>query len=303
MHLTVLTALGSNGAQRGEGRVGFWFDVTERAMRNPSPHGGEDRAALARQLTGLAFADNAIALRAAAIHAAVLRDSSHVRAANFDRIGEDDLQRLFCLYDEHVFAGALRAEVDRQAAGRLTFRLSRRLTRCGGTTTQHRRRRMMAGAAVVDVRYEIAISSTLLFQTFADLDRTVRVSGVECHDRLQALQRIFEHELLHLAEWLAWGRSRCSAPRFLGLARQIFGHTESKHDLVTQRERAAARYHVHVGNRVAFQHEGQTQIGLVNRITRRATVLVECPSGVPYTDGKRYARFYVPLHLLRRAGD
>lgn len=256
---------------------------------------------LAARLTESQFTDESIAARGAAIHAAMLRDSPHLGSPNFECIGDDDLLRLFRLYDEHAFEGALRAEVDRQAAGRLAFRLSRRLTRCGGTTTQHRRRRTVAGATVVDARYEIAISSTLLYQTFADLNRTVRVSGVECHDRLQALQRIFEHELLHLAEWLAWGRSKCSAARFQELARRIFAHTDYKHDLVTQRERAAAQYQVHVGDHVAFEHEGHTRIGLVNRITRRATVLVESPSGAPYTNGKRYARFYVPLQLLRKA--
>lgn len=38
----------------------------------------------------------------------------------------------------------------------------------------------------------------------------------------------------------------------------------------------------------------------MNRITRRATVLVEDSRGVLYADGKRYLTFYVPLPLLRK---
>ena len=39
-------------------------------------------------------------------------------------------------------------------------------------------------------------------------------------------------------------------------------------------------------------------MGLVARITRRATVLVPDASGKLYTDGRRYARYYVPLDEL-----
>jgi hypothetical protein len=256
---------------------------------------------LARALDALRPAPERITALTDEIHARLLRESPHVRLGNFTRIGDDDLRRLFEAYDAAFFAGQLRRAVDHQAGGRLTFRVSRRLTRCGGTTTQYRQRRVVNGASQASTRYEIAVSSTLLFQTFADLDRTVKVSGVECHDRLQALQRIFEHEMLHLAEMLAWNRSFCSKPRFKALAGNIFGHTDVKHDLVTQPERAATQFKIRVGDQVAFQIEGQTHLGIVNRITRRATVLVESPLGTPYTDGKRYRKFYVPLGLLRQA--
>src|SRR5262249_45372976 len=148
-------------------------------------------------------------------------------------------------------------------------------------------------------RYEIVISTTLLFQTFQDVERTVRVNGLVCHDRLEALQRIFEHELLHLVEMLAWGASSCAADRFKGLAWNIFAPTQSTHDLVTQHERARTRFAVRVGDRVEFEHEGTRQVGVINRITRRATVLVESPSGQPYSNGKRYLKFYVPLPMLK----
>jgi len=36
----------------------------------------------------------------------------------------------------------------------------------------------------------------------------------------------------------------------------------------------------------------------VNRITKRATVLVEDERGMRYSDGKRYAKFYVPVASL-----
>jgi hypothetical protein len=149
-------------------------------------------------------------------------------------------------------------------------------------------------------RYEIAISTALLFQTFQDVPRPVRVNGLECRDRLEALQRIFEHELLHLIEMLVWGRSSCAGTNFKALAWNYFAHTETRHDLVTQRERARALFEVRVGDTVAFEFEGVRHVGLVNRITRRATVLVESSDGEAYSNGKRYKKFYIPLPMLKK---
>ena len=50
-----------------------------------------------------------------------------------------------------------------------------------------------------------------------------------------------------------------------------------------------------------FSNEGQQRRGFVNRITKRATVLVQDKKGTPYSDGKRYVKYYVPLNQLRRA--
>ena len=126
------------------------------------------------------------------------------------------------------------------------------------------------------------------------------VGGLECRDRLEALQRIFEHELLHLAEFLAWGRSSCRADNFHRLSRRIFAHEGAFHDLITPREQARAAYDIRIGDHVSFEIDGRQHAGRVNRITRRATVLVEDPRGHLFDDGKRYLTFYVPLPLLRK---
>ena len=41
----------------------------------------------------------------------------------------------------------------------------------------------------------------------------------------------------------------------------------------------------------------------MNRITKRATVLVEDPQGILYSDGKHYKAFYIPLPMLASAGS
>jgi hypothetical protein len=50
---------------------------------------------------------------------------------------------------------------------------------------------------------------------------------------------------------------------------------------------------------VVFLFEGRTLAGRVNRITKRATVLVEDPDGQKYSDGMRYKTYYVPISFLK----
>ncbi|WP_435007045.1 SprT-like family protein [Tundrisphaera lichenicola] len=231
----------------------------------------------------------------------MLDRSPTIRTGNFESIAVGDLRLLFGLYDAEFFGGLLTAMLGEQSAGEVQLRLSDRMTRAAGKTFWRRVRTKVGWRVEERSEYEIAVSTFLLFQNFRVSGRVVTVAGLVCSDRLVSLQRIFEHELLHLAEFLAIGRSSCSAELFRSLSRSIFGHSASVHELVTPREVAASAHSIRIGDRVAFDHEGVTQVGRVNRITKRATVLVEDPAGRPFSDGKRYSTYYVPLDRLRKA--
>jgi len=221
----------------------------------------------------------------------VLRLSRCMEGPNFTRVGRDDLQRMALLYDELFFQNRLVRTARREG---LTFGWSSRMTRNAGKTVTH----YPQGKKGAGRRFEIILSSTLLFQTFRDVHRQVEVTGHRCANRLEAMQRIVEHELVHLAEMLVWNDSSCSRRRFHSIANRFFAHTEHRHDLMTQTERAEKRFQIAPGMWVNFQHEGQVFTGFVNRITRRATVLVEDPRGERFSDAKRYRRYYVPLESL-----
>jgi hypothetical protein len=248
------------------------------------------REELAAAVLSFSLPEETVRARLQWIHHDVLQHSRHIRSASFTAIHPEDLAFCFEAYDRYFFDGRCRRALNGR---KLTFRLSRRMTRVGGTTT---RLRSQKG----EVSFEIAIAIGTLFDGFGEDDRTVTVGGLECRNRLEALQRIFEHELTHLVEQLCWDKSDCTAARFQDIAGRFFLHRSHTHNLITRKERAA-RSGIRPGSRVTFEFEGRRLTGVVNRVTKRATVLVEDPEGRRYSDGLRYKTFYVPLAHLQLA--
>ena len=233
--------------------------------------------------------------RSRRILSGTLDRSRNLNKPNFTELSKADLKNLFELIDDEYFGGAVSADL-KELKFPLEFRVSRRMTSSGGITTTkvpaNRRRQK---------EFEIAISSTLLFESFRDTT-PILVTGVVCENRFQALQRIMEHEMIHLIEMLLWHDSNCAAGRFRRIARRHFGHRQSTHQLITPSDTALRKHKIAVGDWVSFEHENRRMIGFVNRITKRATVLVPSRQGTPYTDGKSYAKYYVPIqHLVRAA--
>ena len=170
------------------------------------------------------------------------------------------------------------------------------MTSSGGMTTMQR----PINCPRAPREFEIAIATTPLFESFRDGDQPM-VGGLPCRDRLQALQRIMEHEMVHLIEMLLWDDSNCSATPFKRTVRNFFGHLESNHRLLTPSDVARKKLGLSSGDHVRFSSNGRYLEGYLHRVTKRATVLVPDAKGVPYDDGQRYQKYYVPLARLRRA--
>ena len=225
-----------------------------------------------------------------------LCSSTTIRSANFQRLSDADLFNLFDLTDGHFLNGVVGDHLSAHKHD-LSFRVSRRMTSSGGITTTRlptRRRGKM--------KFEIAISSTLLFESFRDNKKPINVTGMLCSNRLQALMRIMEHEMIHLVEMMLWQDSSCSKNRFKDIAFRLFGHRQSTHELLAPSDNAANQLDISIGDHVCFQRGKARLAGFVNRITKRATVLVPDRKGILYSDGKRYQKYYVPVSKLRKTG-
>ena len=160
----------------------------------------------------------------------VIGNSESITKPNFTSISPTDLGLLFQINDELFFNGMVGRCCEQKAERPLSFRLSTRMTNAGGTTTMFR----SGSRRKPKFEYEIAIATTPLFGTFSKqtgVGSSV-VGGLPCHDRLQALQRIMEHEMIHLIEMLIWDDSNCQAGPFKQIVNRFFGHTESNHQLL-----------------------------------------------------------------------
>ncbi len=233
----------------------------------------------------------------------MLERSQHLRSGNFEAIGVTDLRLLFDALRRRVLRRAAR----RDAPGGLRRRdhvPPLRPDDPGGRQDDPRGTSgsATAGGSSTTPEYEIAISTLLLFQTFDDIDRPVTVTGLRLPRPPGGAPADLRARAAPPRRVPGRGEVELRQAQFQALSEAIFGHASVVHDLVTPREIAAKAHAIRQGDLVAFDHDGTTRVGRVNRITKRATVLVEDPAGRLFSDGRRYATFYVPVNQLRKEG-
>ena len=152
------------------------------------------------------------------VRAIVTEDPDGIRDPQFVRIRACDVALIFDVYDRVFFVRRISTVLGDRP---LAFRLARRATSRGGSL--HRFRRPTPVPGEPPEWFEMTVSTSLLFDNLGAHRRTVSIGGHECVDRLDALQRIVEHEIIHLIEHVRWGDSSCARARFRWLVRAIFG--------------------------------------------------------------------------------
>lgn len=217
--------------------------------------------------------------------------SSNIKSPRFTRIGVNDLQILFQLYDEiffnHWFVYNFK--------GQMKFSLSTRLTKSAGKTIcPVNIQQLRPEQVVLEIRMGVDF-----FLRYYEVSGDQLVSGLVSRNALEALQLVFEHELCHVIEFLYFFRSACGQKRFKNIARQLFGHRDIHHRLPTPSVLLQEKYGLKLGETVAFFFEEQELQGLLYNINKRAVVLVKDKKG-NFIDqrGTRYAKYYVPLERL-----
>ncbi|MDX9870009.1 MAG: hypothetical protein RBS92_04715 [Candidatus Cloacimonadales bacterium] len=193
--------------------------------------------------------------------------------------------KLYALYDEHFFFGFFSKNIS------VSIMLSNRMTKTAGKV-KHRKKTS---------NFEITFSIPLLYDIFQiNKGQTYYVNGLPCINTNQALMRVMEHELVHIIETLYLGHTSCNKAHFKHLANHLFGHTKTKHEIEFNPS-VQTEYSFKLGDKVQFSFQEKTHKGFINRITKRATVLVENPRGsFQNKQGKRFLKYYVPLHVLQK---
>lgn len=223
--------------------------------------------------------------RRAKILAVMLAMDKDLCAIPVRHIGEKTLGTMLALYNELFFSGFLT-----RAYGHLAVTLSSRLTSSAGKFIYAR------NAAQRMQKAEIRMSSDFLYRL---ADGPFHLNGLSVATAQEAFLVVFEHEVCHAAETALFGGTGHSK-RFLTLANGLFGHTDTRHSLPT-RMQEARQEGLQIGQQVFFPYKGSACKGFISYIGKSATVMVPMPRG-PYRDqsGRRYAKYRVPLSLLKK---
>lgn len=222
-----------------------------------------------------------------------INKSKNIKNGDIKIISNEDLKLLFDLYDEVFLNYFFRDNFE----GVLKFSLSQRMNRNAGKTVVSK---SLKPSVLQQEIYEIVMAVKFFFN-YSKLGRDKKVNGIDTYDALNAFQLVLEHEICHLIEFYVFKKSSCKGQRFKNFAHNIFGHTDVYHQLPTEGEIVRDIYGFKTGDKVSFEYEGKFYEGIINRINKRATVMVKSAKG-EYVDkdGNRYVKWYVPMGNLKR---
>jgi len=222
-------------------------------------------------------------------------ESETIKSDRIEVISNYDLRLLYEFYDEIFFDKWFLNNFK----GLFRFSLSRRMTKSAGITKCPKNVKQIPDCQIV---IEICIGVDFFFK-YDYLEGNKNTCGIESQNSLEALQIIFEHELLHALEFLLYHKSDCKKGIFKETAKNMFGHTQSHHQLPTNHEIIAKKYDIKIGDKVRFMFDNTRLTGIVNNINRRATVLVLNPDGKLVDKyGNKYKKYLVPAQYLQKVG-
>ncbi len=244
-------------------------------------------------LPAIKYSSREAARKREAVRRAFISASKNVDSGVITRMADTDLRILFEIYD----AEFLERYFEKNFAASITFSLSARMSKSAGKTIYPKNLKSLKPD---QEKYELRMGINLFFK-YDQLSRDKKVNGLHTRDSLEAFQLVFEHELCHLIELHLFRESNCMRERYKSIAFNLFGHTESYHQLPTSREIAEEKFDLRIGDRVVFVCEMGKLEGVIQRINKRATVMVPDKKG-DYRDqqGHRYTKWYVPLPLLKK---
>lgn len=151
----------------------------------------------------------------------------YAKSTNLVGMNKDDLETLFNLYDDIFFENSFRGYF-RDSGSPFSIFFSKTLTKTAGRCTRKPR-------PICEYSIEISIKIMAgLFSPTATGQNVHAANGLICRTRLGCLQLVLEHEMIHLLQfiYIACSSRQEHGPEFKTLVKNIFGHTETTHDLL-----------------------------------------------------------------------
>jgi ribosomal protein L35AE/L33A len=185
------------------------------------------------------------------------------------------LEELLKLYDDLFFKKQLSEMITKDKI-QLSLGYSDKLTKTGGYCDRE-------GCV-----YNIKLSQPIIMGTFRRGEKSHTSNGLQCHDRLECLMNVFEHELIHFIIGITHGHIKgdpiykAHGLYFQQLMKAFFGHTEFKHSLTRNIDKPGKREDFKLGDHVSFEsNNGEIITGTIEKLNPKRAIIGTY--SVPYT--------------------
>jgi hypothetical protein len=213
---------------------------------------------------------------------------------NFTNLKNSDIKKLFDLYDDYFFGGSIMEKIN-SSGSTIKFTSSP----LGGST--------FAGKCIMTKTgmkcdYELRFPSKLFLKLFTQKgsNKLLKTNGIICRNRLECLQLVFEHELVHLIMnlWNYYDKSgdlySSHGKLFQCMTKSLFDHTDYKHELFNEFEEGTefiTKSNAFVGMDVYILVDGKNTYGKITKVNpKNAQIQTE--------NGKVYKS---PYPIIRKA--
>jgi hypothetical protein len=215
-------------------------------------------------------------------------------SVNFSDLKNSDIKRLFDLYDDYFFGGSIMEKIN-SSGSTIKFTSSS----LGGSTFAGKCIMTKAG---MKCTFELRFPSKLFLKLFTQKgsNKLLKTNGIICRDRLECLQLVFEHELVHLIMhlWNYYDKSgdlySSHGKLFQCMTKSLFDHTDYRHELFNEFEEGTefiTKKVAFVGMDVYILVDGKNIYGKITKVNPKKAI-------IQTESGKMYKSSYV---LIRKA--
>ena len=204
---------------------------------------------------------------------------NHNFAANFSSFTAKNLNDMFQLYDDIFFGGQI-AQKLRDTNSQLSFKVTK-----GGKAKTAGWCQTRKGYGTSKCFITMSFPMGLYGKMFTKEEKSLHANGIFCVDRLNCLQVVFEHELMHALMDLYGYTNKISKGRgkaiysahgylFKCMVKSYFGHTDIKHNLLGEdATHMIKKSDIRKGMEVSFAGRGMKYIGIVEKLNPKTVVI------------------------------
>lgn len=195
---------------------------------------------------------------------------------NFISLKPFQIKSMFLLYDQYVFDGQLQERIS-QERSKVNFTVTdgndASIAYAGCCTSKPVVSPSLNGEDDVIFSYDFEFPSDFYQRLFTDsTTRVLNVNGLKCRNRLECLQTVFEHELVHFV-MMAWefdlkrpgDHYTSHGTIYRKLVYAYFGHTAVKHRMLCgdASDEVKSIDEIEIGIEVRFKRKGKEYHGVV----------------------------------------